>query len=218
MLKNFRIIFISLAVTIAVLFAGAYAFAKLYNITPVEEEEMLGGMSSPARDVIGTTGSPTATSSAPSQLNADNDLAAVATSTARVALLGSLDPSGSVERDSYTDSVIFTIDQEKASTTNEFYWHITGSNDLHCDTIATSTTDDNYDATEALTGDIRWYSLVPDDIYPSGYGNYGSVNASANATGTAILLANVNWNCLRVDYRGASTTVLMQLKEKILFK
>jgi len=183
-----------------------------------DNEQGLGGISSPNRDVIGTTGSPTATSSAPLQLNADNALSAAATATVRVALWGSTDPSGSIERDSYTDSVLITLDQEKASTTNSFYWHITGSNDIHCDTIATSTTDDNYDATEALSGDIRWYNLVADDIYPTGYANYGNVNIGANATGTAILLDNVNWNCLRFDYRGASTTILTQIKEKVLFK
>jgi hypothetical protein len=216
---------IIMVILAGIMFVGYFSGNAIFTNKLVEqvEKESFGGRSSPIRDIIGTTGSPTATSSVPVQLNADNDLSAITTSTVRISLLGAADADGSIERDSITDSVLVIINQDEASTTNSLHWHIMGSNDLHCDTIATSTTDDNYDATEALTGDIRWYDLIAADVTASGMDNSGNIDISStgdtadlNASSTSFLLTDVNWNCLKVEYAGASTTVLMQIKEKIL--
>ena len=171
------------------------------------ESETLGGRSGPKRDVVGTSGTPTPTTTSPVWFSNNNDLSGVATSTDVTMLLQS------------TDAVLFTIEQATASTTNFFNWYITGSNEDYCDTLATTTASELYVSTEPLVEDINWYPLIAADVTASGYDNYGynnSVGTQDNASTTSFLLTDVNWNCLRTQYKGASTTVLMQIKEKIL--
>ena len=186
--------------TVIIYFTGSGIKATI-----IPEQKEFGGLAGPDRDLIGTTGAPTATTTSPLHFPADNNLSAVATSTTN----GKMLLAG-------TDSVLFTIDQETASTTNSFYWQITGSIEDDCDTIATSTTDDNYDASKPLIDNIHWYDISVAKFTPNGYNNNGLINQTANATGTSFILNDVIWKCLRVDYRGASTTILMQMREKSL--
>ena len=174
------------------------------NIEPTEDS-MIRGQSSGEYEVIGTYGSPTSSTTAPATFGNDNDLSAVASSSDVMALLPT------------TDSVLFTITQPNSSSTNFFNWHIMGSNDWECNNaVGTSTTDDSYVATLPLLGDINWYSLDLSETYD----NYATNNISGtedhNASTTSFILTDVNWDCLRTEYRGASTTVLMQMRQKVL--
>ena len=176
-----------LIITIIVAVCGYFLISGIRSeFVPPDEGEgsNLGGRSGPNRFIVGTA------TTSPVLFNTDDDLLAIATSSDVALML------------MHTDSVLFTIEQAEASTTNEFYWHITGSNDDDCETQ----TPDN----------INWYDLIADDVTPSGYDNTGLINRTANATGTSFLLTDVNWSCLRTEYTGASTTVLMQMIEKIL--
>ena len=96
-----------------------------------------------------------------------------------------------------------------------------GSNDWEClNAVGTTTADDTYNPIYPLLGDIHWHPLLAADVTPSGYDlsstNDISGTETKNASSTSILLTDVNWNCLRTEYRGASTTVLMQMKQKVL--
>lgn len=190
----------NLTIIISVLifiFIGGFGFA--YGLFGEHKEgSTLGGRSGPVRTVVGTYGSPTATTTDPAVFGNDNDRSAVTTSTAdAIKLLQS------------TDELTYTIEVPQASTTNEFYWKFFGSNDPDCDTVATSTTHSAYDPAVALTEDINWYDI--DNSNDSS----GLVDITGNATGTSHTLQNLNWGCLRLEYKGASTTALFQIKEKI---
>ena len=190
---------------VIVALARIIGFVLIRNGNAIESEEEFGGRSGPVRDIIGTYGTPTATTTAGEWLFSGLDVASVATTSGDAVLLLQS-----------TDSVLFTIETTVASSTNFFAWHIVGSNDPDCDTLATTTTGDNYVPTVALVEDINWYDLIAADVTPTKYDNVILTDTVANATGTSFLLTDVNWNCLKTEYRGASTTILMQMKEKIL--
>ena len=199
---------ISIIVGITI-FCVAIAIIGYYTISGVKSEiksvdEQFGGQSSGETEIVGTYGSPTASTTAPVTFGNDNDLSVVATSSDVVELLPS------------TDSVLFTIFQPNSSSTNFFSWHIMGSNDWECyNAIGTSTTDDTYDATLPLIGDINWYSLELDESYDN-YATDDIVGTEYhNASTTSFVFQDINWNCLRIEYRGASTTALMQMKQKV---
>ncbi len=203
----FPLLIISVIVLITTLIVNEYHKGKVEKALEEAqtEESNFGGRSGPLRDVVGTYGTPTSSTTNALQLNADNDLSSIATSSNVVGLL------------QQTDSALVTIEQPEASTTNSFYWHITGSNDWECaNAIGTSTDDDSYNPLFPLITDINWYNLIAADVSASGMNNSGLEDVTANATGTSFILTDVNWDCLRTEYSGASTTVLMQFKEKIL--
>lgn len=192
-----------------ILFAGVWLLVgwKLHSnkTETTQVEENLGGRSGPLRDIVGTYGTPTASTTAGELIDIDNDITANQSTTTVV--LGLLQQ---------TDAALVTIQQPLTSSTNSFYWHLWGSNDWECaNAIGTSTEDDSYNPIYPLVHDIRWYNLLAVDVTPSGYDNAGIIDKLTNATGTSILLTDLNWDCLRTDYSGASTTVLMQIKEKI---
>ena len=162
-------------------------------------DEILAGWSGPVRDVIGTR---VGTTTAPLGLYPlDNYAANVATSSSAVLKL---------LQD--TDLILFSLAQPAASTTNFFNYDILASNDGSCDTLATTTAGDNYVATEPLVVDINWFKIDPANVNT----NKGYENITAYATGTSFILTNNNWSCLQVEYSGASTTIWMQIREKVL--
>ena len=110
-----------------------------------------------------------------------------------------------------TDTVLFTFRALTASSSGEFYYEIFGSNDRGADTVATSTDDDNYVATVPLVSDITWYNTGADAALVSGA---LATPGSGGATTTSEVLTNVNWKYLKVDLRGASSTVSVRLREK----
>lgn len=194
-----------------VILAAVFGLGFYFNSEKEPQDEPIdyGGQSIVVRDVVGVYGTPTASTTAAVQLNAGNDLLAVATSTATTTLFQN------------TDMVLVTITQPEASTTNSFYWHITASNDWEaCNAIGTSTTDVAYVAAYPLKTDIHWYDLIAADVTASGLDNYGNIDIAStedvNASSTSFLLTDMNWDCLKTEYRGASTTVLMQIREKVL--
>lgn len=199
-MSNKPSIIIPAIIVIAFMASGYFLGSAIKGQIFEEEKTTFGGWSGPVRDLFGTR---VGTSTTPLIWGNNNDLSTVATTSKRVALLQG------------TDTALFTIYIPAASTTNAFYWHILGSNDADCDTIATSTTDDNYVATKPLVSDIHWFNVDQTDDY----NNSSLVNVvgnAANATGTSFSITDVNWGCFKIDARGASTTVWMQLKEKIL--
>ena len=187
-------------IIIGVLIALVVAGFIWFNSRDAPEQDLeLGGRSGPVRDIVGTRGTPTATTTAGEWLFSGLDLGSVTTATDDgIALIPG------------TDSVSVTIETTAASSTKSFSWHILGSNDDYCDTTVTSTEDDSYVAAEPLVGDINWYDIDQTDA------NAGIVDVTANVTGTSFMLTDVNWGCLKTEYKGASTTILMQFKEKVL--
>ncbi len=159
----------------------------------VEESEMiLGGEVREPEDVFGTTsGTSTVATAAGSFYTARKNNATT---------------SKAIELNSLTDTALYTIRPLTASSSSFFDWKIFGSNDRHCATTSVSVT---YGET-VLASDISWY-----DADPSNSRTVGTLeNMSDNATGTAVLLTDVAWRCLRFDAMGASTTIAVQLREK----
>jgi hypothetical protein len=154
-------------------------------------ETALAGQSKQPRDVfgtqIGTTTAPTTSGSF------FGDYAANST-TSSVLLL-----------DGTTDIVLLTMKALTASSSAFYEWNVFGSNDTNCDTATTSTI-----FNVATVSQINWYDVDPTNSRTSGR----STNPG-NATGTSVLFNNLNWRCLKVLANGSSTTVLMQIKEKI---
>ena len=201
--------FTALIVLIAGLIILAIVFLGYFIVRgqPNSKEQILGGQSGPQRDIIGTR---VGTSTTPGNYFSAGGVQSP-TTTARKLLLQN------------TDSALFTLKFIAASTTaqggSKFVWHILGSNDNDCDVIATSTTDDNYDAAKPLVDDINWFD-IGQAVDPTGWDNTMITDSSAipttYATGTSFIIKDVNWNCFRVDSTGSSTRVWMQIKEKIL--
>jgi len=175
-----------------------------------------GGQSNEPRDVFGTTIGKNTTSTTnigtagyPSDWP-NSDFSDVALNDA-----GYPTTSKAVLLDGQTDTVLFTFLPITASSTGYFSYDIFGTNDNLCTTTATSTTDDNYNPIYPLVSEINWYDIEASGTRVSGSFTNGNVENPGNATSTSRLLTNLNWKCLRVDLRGASTTVGVQLREKI---
>ena len=105
-----------------------------------------------------------------------------------------------------TDTATYTIRPITASSSSWFDWKIFGSNDTDCDTSTTTTVYEN----TVITDQINWYDADPTNSRTAGT----ITNMTDSATGTVVLLTDLNWRCLRFDAMGASTTIGVQLREK----
>ncbi len=174
-------------VLLIVLLAGGYLYSH-------KTEVVFGGLAGAPIDIYGTqTGTSTAATASGSFFGATN-----ATSSKAMAL------------GTETDMVLLTIKAKTASTSalgGSFYeWDIFGSNDANCDTSSSTA---GTGAIKTIKSDINWFSADPTNSKVS-----GRVTNPGTATGTSVLLTNVNWKCLNFQANGSSTTVLMQMKEK----
>ena len=118
--------------------------------------------------------------------------------------------------DGQVTDVLMSFTPIAASSSSYFSYDIFGTNDNYATTTATSTTDDNYDSsgTIPIQNEINWYDIGTDGSRISGSLDMTG-ESPTNATGTSRFLANVGWKFLRVDLRGASTTVGVQMREVI---
>ena len=181
----------------AMFFGGWFLFIEPEVDEPVGVE--LGGRSGPDRDVFGTR---TNTTTVPITFFSDVDGSAIATATAVI-----LRPL------IHTDAFSLTLSTPNASATSEVYYKIWGSNVDSCDATATSTTDDSYVSGDPYVSDIPWFDMVDSDS--SGQFQDQDTFGKNSATGTTRLITDVNWSCLRFEASGASSTLWMQIKEKI---
>lgn len=189
------------SVIIIFLIAALIGIGYLIFDRPGQSDELdFSGKASEPRDVFGTRSATTTTATADgSFLNPADEGHATVT---KALWLGGM-----------TDMAIVTFKAIDASSTSFFQYDIFASNDNGCDTIATSTTDDNWSVGEPFVQDVNWYDIGASNTRVSGLVSNPSL--SANASGTVEVLTNLNWKCLRVDLQGASTTVWAQLREKI---
>lgn len=137
------------------------------------------------------------------------------TSTAATAdgsFFGATNPTSSkaVSIEGQSDVALITIKAKTASTSalgGSFYeWNILGSNDAYCDTSSSTA---GTGAIKTVKSDINWYLADPTNTRLS-----GRVTNPGTATGTSILLKDINWKCLKFELNGSSSTVLLQMKEK----
>ena len=117
-----------------------------------------------------------------------------------------------------TDTVTLTLRSVGASTTNGVLnMNILASNDASC--FATTTTAGGTVPNQVVTADINWYDALP---YIKGA---TGATALANATGTIqwlmsgsqgkqLVFTDLVASCLAVEARGASTSVLAQVRTK----
>lgn len=180
------------------------------EIKALETEEILGGQADEPKDLfgkqVGTSTTPTSNLGTPGYPTSPNS------DFSDTALQPYVTTSKSIILDGETDIALFTFDVLNASSSNYFSYDILGSNDTNCTTTATSTTDDNYNPVVALTSDIHWFDIGTDGARVSG----SKEDIAANVTSTSRVLTNLNWKCLRLDLRGASTTVWAQIRQKTL--
>lgn len=200
---------------LAFIIVGFLIHSNLKSDEPIDTE--FGGQVNEPRDVFGTT---TGTSTSPTTNLADADYPYSANSDFSDAALGADNgyptTSKTMMLGGMTDTVALVFTPLTASSSEgSFYYDIFGSNDAHCTTTATSTTDDDYDTsgTIPIIDEIHWFDIGADNARISG--GMTGLGVGANATGTAEIITDVCWKCLRVDLRGASSTVGVQLIEKI---
>jgi len=106
-----------------------------------------------------------------------------------------------------TDLVSFTIQVDNASTSAAFSWRILASNDTGCETSTTTTV-----FADTITMDqINWFDVneSAQSLYPS----EGMLTAT-NATGTTVMLDDLNYACLLFEANGSSTSAWVQSRFK----
>ena len=175
---------------VLLLAAGLIAFYAGFN----RPKEIQAGFSEPARDIIGTK---VGTSTTGVAFYTDS----WASSTKAILIGGNV------------DSALFSIKTTAASSTpsGRVSWHIYGSNDLGCDTATSSTI---YNV--ITTSQINWYDLAFSSLFngTSTITNMSYYPIGNYATGTSVMLVNLNWQCLKFDVSGSSTVVSVQMKTK----
>ncbi len=183
---------------IGAIFIGGWFLLPELRVDEPEEQTELKGRSGPDRDVFGAR---TNTTTVPITFFGDTDGSAIASSSAVLVLL------------QHTDEILLNVSTPNASSTSELYWNIWGSNIDNCDATATSTEDDTYVDGDPYVSDIPWFTITDTDSS----GNLQNINTFGknSATGTSYILADINWSCLRFEASGASSTLWMQIREKI---
>jgi len=214
--KRTAIPFYILAVVILALVFGLGFYFN--SEKPTDELETFSGQAEEPRDVFGTTTgtSTTATSNltdpgyptgAPNSDFSDATIGADSgySTTSKVVTLNGM-----------TDMALFTFRALTASTSGYFSYDIFGTNDTYATTTATSSTDSDYDVSGLIpiVSEINWYDIGSDGSRVSGSVEVGDVQYTDTGTTTSRLLTNLNWKYLKVDLRGSSTTVGVQLREK----
>ena len=144
------------------------------------------GLSSTARDVLGSR---------------------TGTTTTAAGFYGSPATNGTttsiIRTGGHTDTANLTFKIASASSTPDgrLYWATFGSNDSNCQTATTTTSL----ASTVVMKDINWFAT----------GNEGSVTATgAVATGTVQTISNLTWECLKVETNGSSTEAWAQIRTK----
>jgi len=124
--------------------------------------------------------------------------------------------------DNSIDSVVYSIYNETTSAGGgaNAYFSVLGSNDSFCDTIATSTTDVAYVATEPLVSDIHWFDLG-DNLRNKVHSTSLAVGTSSVAwltpstgTGRDIILEGLNTKCISLGVNASGTSLWIQAKTK----
>ena len=173
---------------------------EIYQVEPQDEINIGGELNEP-RDVYGTRSSTSTTATAAGSFL--NPADAGHTTTSKAMLL-----------DSMTDTALIAFKAIDASSTSFFQYEIYGSNDNGCDSIATSSDDDNWSVSDPFVQDVNWYDIGASNTRLDGLVSNPNTN---NASGTVEVLTDLCWKCLKVDLKGASSTVWVQLTEKIKY-
>lgn len=182
----------------------AESIAERFGGEPLEERDVYGttiGTTTTPVSNVGTEGYPDEdpnSNFSDMTLNIDNGYS----TTSQVVLLNGT-----------TDEVLFTFKALTSSSSAYVYYEIFGSNDNLASTTATSTTDNDYNPIYPLVSDITWYNVGADAALVSG--TIDDPGDASNSTTTSEILTGLNWKYLKVDLRGASSTVSVRLREKI---
>ncbi len=198
-MNTYSKILIALAIVVAIAWMSLLSFGQLDKSS--DEDASFGGEVGPVRDVFGLTVN---TSTEPVTFFANEEVSDIASTSVVLVLTDRIDEG------------TLMVSTPNASSTSELYWKIWGSSDYSCDATATSTEDDSYVSGDPYVSDINWFT-IPSTTDTDGSGNLQNMNTFGknSATGTAYLLSNLNWDCLRFEASGASTTVSMRFREKI---
>ena len=168
------------------------------NKAEIVETLKFGGESNEPRDMFGTRSATSTTATAAGSFVGLDAGSGHATVTKALLL------------DGMTDMAIITFKAIDASSTSFFQYDIYASNDNGCDATATSSDDDTYDGHSPFIGDVNWYDIGASNTRLRGLVSNPS---TTNASGTVEVLTDLSWKCLKVDLKGASTTVWTQLRE-----
>ena len=115
------------------------------------------------------------------------------------------------------NTAIYTIQATKSSSTANALFSVEGSNDAFCDT-ATSTT-----IFDVVTIDqINWFSAgdhLVNKVHATSFDNSSSTASilwdnPMPGAGNELILANLNYQCLRLSVSGSSTVLWAQLSTK----
>jgi hypothetical protein len=113
------------------------------------------------------------------------------------------------------DMAIYTLNAKEASSTANLDFAVWGSNDYGCDS-ATSTT--ILDIVES--GDVNWFDIGVHALNLAGTQGIQAATSTwhwditANNTNRVLVLKDLNYECLRLDVSGASTTLWAEIKLK----